>query len=179
LVYFPTDILYIWTGDSQAVQWAAPLLPLFVLGSAVLAISTFQYHLQFAYGKLRQHVVYNTFIAALSIPLIIYAAFSYGALGVAWVWLGFRLFGLLFWAAYIHHLFAPGLHKVWLLNDVLRPFFVSLFIVIVFDSLFAGNLSSSRLYGLLVVSVLTGFTIVAVLVTSFAADVRKFFMPLQ
>jgi len=121
LAFFPAKSVYLWTGDARAAEWTAPILPLFALGNALLAVSAFQYYLQYAYGRLRMHVQYNTFSVFISVPLIVYAAYRYGPLGVGWVWLGLRIFSLTIWSYCIHRVFTPGLHQTWLLKDVLAP----------------------------------------------------------
>lgn len=121
IALMPELVVYTWTGDREAARWAAPILPLFVLGSGLLVIVAFQYYLQYAFGILKYHVAYNTGSVLVNIPLIIYVALNHGALGVAWVWFGFRAFSLLLWVPFIHYRFLPGLHKKWLLKDVAFP----------------------------------------------------------
>lgn len=125
LSLFSYEIIYIWTGDSNAARWIAPVLPLFALGNGLLVIGAFQYYLQYAYGKLKIHVIFNTASAAVSIPLIVYAAIYYGAVGVGYVWLGLRVVSLLLWTPYVHRVFAAGLHVTWLLKDVLPAILAS------------------------------------------------------
>jgi O-antigen/teichoic acid export membrane protein len=120
---FSTELLYVWTGDMSAAEWAGPILFWYALGNGVLAISAFQYYLQFAHGKLRMHVIYNTISASIQIPVIMYAALEWGATGVALTWFILRLVSFVVWIPIVHRKFAPGIHKVWLLKDVL-PFLV-------------------------------------------------------
>ncbi|WP_298718250.1 hypothetical protein [uncultured Oceanisphaera sp.] len=119
IAMLPKTVVYVWTGDMEAAKWTAPILPLFVIGSGLLTIISFQYYLQYAYGLLKYHVAYNTASIIINIPLIFYAAFEYGAIGVAWIWMGFRILSLVAWVPFIHHRFAPGLHFKWLIQDVL------------------------------------------------------------
>jgi O-antigen/teichoic acid export membrane protein len=125
LSLFPYEIIYIWTGDQYAAEWITPVLPLFALGNGLLVIGAFQYYLQYAHGKLRIHVLFNTFSAAVSIPLIVYAAIHHGAVGVGYVWLGLRIVSLLLWTPYVHKIFAPGMHVTWLFKDVLPALLVA------------------------------------------------------
>lgn len=118
------ELLYSWTGDREASKWGADILFWYTMGNGILAITAFQYYLQFAHGKLSLHVKYNTFSAIVSIPLIIWSAYTYGAIGVAYVWFFFRLFSFLIWVPYIHNKFASGIHKNWILKDIL-PIFLS------------------------------------------------------
>lgn len=135
---FSTEMLYAWTGDRIAAKWAGPVLTWFVLGNGILAISTFQYSLQFAHGKLKLHVMNSTVSALVQVPIIIFAAFKYGVMGVAISWFATRLITFFIWPPIIHHYFAPGIHKKWLLED-LAPVFIMTCIMMAI----AGNLRGS------------------------------------
>lgn len=119
IAVFPHTVIYVWTGDTKAADWTAQVLPLFVIGSGLMGIIAFQYYLQYAHGYLRYHVIYNTAMVIATVPLITWAAFRYGPIGVGWVWLSFRLFALFFWLPFIHRKFARGIHVSWLGRDVL------------------------------------------------------------
>jgi len=121
---FSTELLFAWTGDKRAAEWAGPILFWFALGNGILAISAFQYYLQFAHGKLRMHVIYNSISASIQIPVMIYVAFEYGAMGVAITWFILRLISFIIWTPIVHYKFAPGIHWPWLFKDV-APIFVS------------------------------------------------------
>jgi|SaaInlLV_10m_DNA_2_1039722.scaffolds.fasta_scaffold00428_15 O-antigen/teichoic acid export membrane protein len=126
------ELLYSWTGNIEASKWAKDILFWYVMGNGILTIAAFQYSLQFGYGNLKMHIYYNTFSALISIPLIIWSAYNYGATGVAIVWFVFRLVSFLIWTPIVHHKFAPGVHKNWIIKDIM-PIFVStiLFILLV------------------------------------------------
>src|SRR5690554_338922 len=117
----PYSVLFVWTGNEEAARWGEQILPLFILGAAILAIVAFQYYLQYVYGNLKYHVRYNTFSVLANVPLIIFLAIEYGPIGVAWLWFGFRFLSLVVWVPFIHSRFAPGLNRVWFLEDVFRP----------------------------------------------------------
>ncbi|MBU1669086.1 oligosaccharide flippase family protein [bacterium] len=129
---FSYELLYSWTGDKEVSIWSQDILFWYVLGNGITAISAFQYYLQFAYGELKMHVQYNILLAVISIPLISWAAYTYGAIGVALVWFSLSLVSFLFWVPLVHHKFAPGMHKDWILKDIL-PIFLStlLFLTVV------------------------------------------------
>ncbi len=124
IAMYPVEVVYLWTGDRQAAEWAGPILFWYALGNGVLVISAFQYYLQFAHGKLRMHVIYNTLSACIQIPLIIYAACQWGASGVAITWFMIRLVSFVVWTPIVHYKFARGIHNVWLFKDIM-PFFIS------------------------------------------------------
>lgn len=115
---FSYEIIYAWTNNIKLAQWGGGILFWYVLGNGVLAISGLQYLLQFAYGSLKMHVQYNTIFAIISLPIIIFTAYHYSAIGVAFIWFILRVVSFLVWVPIVHHKFAPGIHKNWLLNDI-------------------------------------------------------------
>lgn len=174
LAFFPGEITYIWTGDRAAADWVAPVLPLFILGNGLLAIGAFQYYLQYAHGKLRLHVKFNTISAALSIPSISYAAFQYGPIGVGYVWLGFRLLSLLVWTPYVHKTYAPGLHNTWMLKDVLQPFGISAILLATLIYPLQGHFPADRIYGFFLIAIAVAFVTAITLIFSFNTEIRGY-----
>jgi len=124
-------LVFMWTGNETAASWAEEVLFWFALGNGLLAVGTFQYYLQFAYGKLKLHVLGSTISACIQIPVIAYAAIHYGAIGAAKAWFGVRLIFFLCWTPIVHSKFRQGFHKIWLLKGVLLvsvlPFLIVLF----------------------------------------------------
>jgi O-antigen/teichoic acid export membrane protein len=115
---FSTELLFAWTGDRVAAGWAGPILFWFVLGTGFYVVGGLQYMLQFAYGKVRLHVILNTFLAAVQVPVVIFVVLKHGAMGAAVAWFGLRLLTVLIWPPIVHHRFAPGIHRKWLVNDI-------------------------------------------------------------
>jgi O-antigen/teichoic acid export membrane protein len=144
IALFSTELLFAWTGDRKAAEWAAPILFWFALGNGILAISAFQYYLQFAHGKLRMHVIFNSISACIQIPVIVYAAFEYGALGVAAVWFVLRLILFIIWTPIVHNKFAPGIHWPWLLKDVAPSFFSTAILLFVINNMRLGFVEMDR-----------------------------------
>ena len=130
-------LIFLWTGNQRAAFWGEDILFWFSLGNGILAVAAFQYYLQFAYGKLKLHVVGSTLSACVQVPIIAYAAFNYGALGAAKAWFGVRLFFFLFWVPVVHRAFAKGLHMQWLIYNLLPLGIVALSVSIVGSQLSA------------------------------------------
>ncbi len=135
IAIYPNEILFLWTGDHTAADWAGPILRWFVLGNGILAIAAFQYYLQFAHGKLRLHLINSTINAVVQVPLLAYSAFEYGAIGVAYTWFGIRLITFLIFTAIVHHRFAKGLHLQWLVGDVMTGIGVTAIVLVPAHSL--------------------------------------------
>lgn len=106
-------VLYVWTGDAVLVQKAAPILQLYALGNAILTLGAFPYYLQYAKGNLRLHFIGNLITAILLIPVIIWAAKNYGAIGAGWAWVLIQLTYLLLWVSYVHKMIEPDINLQW------------------------------------------------------------------
>jgi len=119
IAFHSAELVFAWTGDQEAAQWSRLILPWYVLGSALMAATAFQFYLQYAHGQLRLHVWFSLISAALSIPLVVYAALEHGVHGAALAWFGLRMLTFLVWPPMVHKRFAAGLHRHWL-QDLLR-----------------------------------------------------------
>ncbi len=113
------QLLYAWTYNSDAANWGSKVLFWFVLGNAVVALNSFQYNLQYAYGDLKLHVKGSSISAVIQIPIIYYAANRYGAIGAGIAWFGFRLLWFLLWTPIIHKKFFPQMHLKWMFIDII------------------------------------------------------------
>ncbi len=112
--------LWAWTGDLELASTAAPILRLYAIGNALLALAGFPFYIQYARGALKLHIIGNLLLAAFLLPAAIFAATKFGAIGAAWVWVAVNLLYFGVWVAYVHHVLAPGLHLQWLLDDIAR-----------------------------------------------------------
>ncbi|MFA5944458.1 MAG: oligosaccharide flippase family protein [Candidatus Thermoplasmatota archaeon] len=119
LAAFARQILWAWTGDADASSDAAPVLALYAVGNAVLAIAAFPFYLQYAKGDLRLHVWGSIGFLVVLIPSLVTATLTFGTQGAAWTWLGANVLFLVAWVPVVHRRFTPGLHGPWLSRDVL------------------------------------------------------------
>lgn len=169
---FASELLYAWTGDKAAATWAGPILFWYALGNGLLAMDAFQYYLQYAHGKLKLHAVYYTVVGIISVPIIIFASRNYGALGAAMAWFGLRAVCFFVWPPIVHHQFASGIHRKWLLQDIL-PFFATTAILLVFLNMVKIPFNSLDRFGVVFALLGIGFVLLMcnVLVSRFLRDV--------
>nr|WP_152529084.1 oligosaccharide flippase family protein [Stutzerimonas azotifigens] len=144
IAFHARDLLFAWSGDAQAAQWSAAILPWYAAGSALLAVGAFQFYLQYAYGRLRMHIWYSLVSTAISIPVVAYAAFSAGALGAALAWFFLRLATLAIWPTIVHRRFAPELQGPWM-RDLLRVAAATALGLLLGEPLFDAIASEARL----------------------------------
>ena len=122
-------VLYAWTGDVELANQAAPVLQLYALGNAVLALSAFPYYLQYAKGNLKYHLIGNIISVLILIPAVVWAATHYGAIGAGWVWFLMQLFYLIFWVSYIHIKIEPNINWIWFKTFLPSILTVSIFVL--------------------------------------------------
>ena len=158
---YSTEVIYAWTGSQEAAKWGGDVLSWYALGNGVLAISAFQYYLQFAHGNLKMHVVYNAISAIIQIPIIIYSAINFGALGVAITWFVLRVITFILWTPIVHHKFAPGIHIKWLLLDIAPFLLSSLCFIAIFQKMDINFYSYERWQILIILSLMGGVILLA------------------
>lgn len=132
---FSYELLYLWTGNSEASAWAAPILFWYALGNGAVALLSFQYYMQYAHGDLKYHVRGNTYFGFIQIAIIVLSVHFYGAIGAAVAWFGLQTVFFLFWPWYIHNKFASGIHKDWLFKDIAPMFSVSMLYLFVLKNI--------------------------------------------
>lgn len=121
-------LLYAWTGDLGLATQAAPVLRLYALGNALLALAAFPYYLQYAKGKLKYHFIGSILSVIILIPTIIWAASYYGAVGAGWVWFLTQLTYLLFWVSFVHSKIEPNINIIWFKSFLPSILTVSVFV---------------------------------------------------
>lgn len=172
MVFFPFAIIYGWTGNTATAFWSVKILPLYAIGNGLLGIIGFQYYLQYAYGKLKLHIYYNTLLACISIPAVYFFAERYGAIGTGYVWMILNVTTLLTWTYIIHNKFLPGEHFNWLFFDVLLPLIITLgsfyFAYLVFNP----N-NYSRVEALMFIVAVTSVTMVLTFFMSFMREIKS------
>jgi O-antigen/teichoic acid export membrane protein len=118
MAWFAGPLLLAWTGNAEIVQRGAPILPLYVLGNVTVALLSLAFAVQFAFGKLRWHLIGSCVFGLFWVPGGYLAARHWGAVGTGWVWLSCNVLYLVSWLSYVHSRLLPGLWHRWLAFDV-------------------------------------------------------------
>jgi len=126
IALYSYELLYAWTGNIEASTWAAPILFWYSLGNGILAILAFQYYLQFAHGNLEYHIKFNTYFPLFALPIVFYAVTNYGAMGAGIAWFIIQLICFMIWPPYVHSKFAKGIHRDWMIIDILPSLLVTI-----------------------------------------------------
>jgi len=157
-------VLYAWTGDSNLAAQAAPVLQLYAIGNALLALTAFPYYLQYAKGNLKYHLIGNIVSVIVLIPAVIWAAKHYGAIGAGWVWLLMQLSYLVFWVSYVHFRIEPDINLEWFKSFIPSLVSVSLFVWLMMGWI---DHSGDRLAILFKIIVISVFSVIISLLSSF------------
>ena len=145
LSFFSGPILFMMTGDEEVAKWGQSILPWFALGSAFLALSAFQFHLQNAYGDLKLHVRSSTLSVIIQTPIIYVATINFGAIGAGVSWFFIRFLWFMIWAPLVHERLVPGFHKQWLIKDMIPILVSSCVAGFLVSQLFLEDFSDGRL----------------------------------
>lgn len=157
-------LLYAWTGDSNLAMQAAPVLQLYALGNALLALAAFPYYLQYAKGNLRYHFIGNIVSVLILVPCIVWAATHYGAIGAGWVWLLTQLVYLIFWVSYVHSKIEPSINIKWFKSFLPSLISVSIFVYVTMNWVdYSGN-RIAIIYKIITISIMS---IVLALISNF------------
>lgn len=155
--------LLAWTNNLELARNAAPILKLYALGNAFLALSAFPYYLQYAKGNLKYHIIGNILLVLILIPTIIWTARNFGGVGAGWVWLVTQVAYLILWVSYVHIKIEPGINIKWFTSFLPSLIYVYSFIALTSNWL---SLSDSRLLIIIKISLLSIISIFISLLSS-------------
>lgn len=174
IAVFGKELIYAWTGNKIAASWIAPILFWYALGNAFCTMQSFQYYLQYALGNLRLHVIFYTILSIIAVPMILFAAYLYGPIGIGMVWLLIQSTVLLVWSPIIHRKYAPGIHLAWIMRDIMSIFVAVTILLLCLRTISIHFELMSRVE---VFIILGGFGMVVLLGAALASSTcRNFFM---
>lgn len=118
---FARELVFVWTRDEAIAQSVAPMLTLLSLGTALHGVMYFPYALQLAYGLPRLPLKINLLLLCLLVPLTIFLASHFGAMGGALAWFLLHLVYVLLGSWLTHRELLVGIGGQWLLRDIAVP----------------------------------------------------------
>jgi O-antigen/teichoic acid export membrane protein len=101
-VFFPFQVMHLWTRNTETATFAAPILALLSIGSALNALLFLPYSLQLAFGWTKLSLMAGLISIALVIPVIILATKRFGPLGAAATWAILNLLNILIVVPVMH-----------------------------------------------------------------------------
>tara|TARA_R110002060_G_scaffold74577_1_gene83893 strand:+ start:7627 stop:9120 length:1494 start_codon:yes stop_codon:yes gene_type:complete len=166
------NVVYLFTDSIEAANWGGRILSYYSLGNAFLIVAGFQYYQQVAKGDLKYHVRYSIALLLISLPSIAILGNFYGALGVAALWLFFRVLAFVFWVPYIHGKMKTIKYSDWFILAVFPSLLISTFAYIILKS-YDTNIIENKI---LLLSQLVGFYLALLVITflSYKVKLTKF-----
>lgn len=126
LAVFAEDLVRVWTGNPGLAASVAPIIALLAIGSALHGVTYLPYALQLAYGMTRLPLMIIAILMLALVPLIVFLALNYGALGGALAWLVLHMLYIALTAWLTHRHLLKGVRTRWLLQDIGVPLLLSL-----------------------------------------------------
>ncbi|MGA9668138.1 MAG: oligosaccharide flippase family protein [Terracidiphilus sp.] len=140
LALFSTDILQLWTRNSEVAQGAGPIATLLVVGSALNGLMFLPYALQLAYGWTSIGLRITIGLTIIFVPAIWIMARNYGVLGAASMWPAFNCVYMAIGVPLTHRRLLKGQALRWL-GDVGLPFVAALFVALIGRRLAVASMS--------------------------------------
>lgn len=148
MALFSYHLLWLWTGNAEVAAMGASVLALYVVGNALQVIYTFCYSLQYACGNLTFNTRAFACFLPVFVPVIVWAAYHYGAVGTGAAWVGINLFLLFVWSRVVFARFVDAaFYRRWMVADVLPLMLLGLLVPLGFywalpEAVWAGRLST-------------------------------------
>ncbi len=120
------DLTLLWTRDREIANHVAPILALLAAGSALHAVMYFPYALQLAFGRPRIANQINATLLVVLVPLLVWLARTYGAVGGALAWLVLHVLYVAIGSWWTHKHILPALGLPWFTRDVCLPLVLAL-----------------------------------------------------
>lgn len=128
LVLLGYELVLVWTGNPAIASRVAPVIALLAIGSGLHGAMYFPYALQLAYGMTRLPLTINIILMMAFLPLVIYFALIFGALGGALAWMFLHVMYMLLGTWLTHRRLLRGVGVGWLLQDIGIPLILTLLI---------------------------------------------------
>lgn len=134
MIFLGEELLLVWTGDELIAKHAWQILAMYAVGNTFMAFSALPYYLQFAKGDLRMHLFGNALFVVFMVPLIIWMAGLYGAIGAGFVWMLSNILYFILWIGLVHERFSKSLHLSWLKINIIPIFIPVLIVALIINS---------------------------------------------
>lgn len=132
---YSEQILALWTRNPAIATSSAPIVSLFLIGTALNGAMHFPYALQLAFGKTRLPITINMILITVMIPTTLLLALRFGAIGGAGAWAVLNCVYLFVGTWLTHRSLLKGMGLRWLLADVGIPLGISLVVILSFGNM--------------------------------------------
>lgn len=124
LAVYPSEVVYVWSGNNDLQKHIAPILPILVFGSFVNVLSYIPTQLQIASGRTSSILKANTILIIVLSVLIALIIPQYQIIGAAWVWFAVNLLYLVGVSVLVHKEMLKTELIKWYVKDLIKPILV-------------------------------------------------------
>lgn len=143
IAFFPSQALFVFTGDDELSRKNGPVLTALILGGALHGTMNMPYAMQLAAGWTRLTIGTNLVAIATLVPLTWWSVQRFGVTGGAVAWLGLNLGYFLCTPQLMHRRLLPGEKLRWYLSDNFYPGSIALGVIAAIWTLHASSASRS------------------------------------
>lgn len=126
LILFPSEIVYVWTGDESVAESVSLLVPVLSLGTLFMCLMLIPFTLQLAYEWTSLTIYSNIISIVLFIPLTVYLVNDYGVIGAGFLMLFVYLFQFFIVTGFIHFRVFNKICIRWYFKIFIMPTFLLL-----------------------------------------------------
>jgi O-antigen/teichoic acid export membrane protein len=130
LSLFSHQIIYLWTQNAATTLAVAPILSIWVIGTALNGLMHVPYMAQLAHGWSRLTVIVNTIAAIIIIPAFLIFVPRYGVMAAAWIWVAINAGYILFAVPAMHLKILTHEKWKWYGVDVFAPLLTGLVVAL-------------------------------------------------
>lgn len=129
LIFFPYEVVFLWSGDEATALQAARVLPILAVGTLLSGMASLPITLQMAAGMPRLILSTNLAAVCTLAPAVYLIAPRFGAEGVAFLWVALGLAYVLVTAPAMHKWVLEREYARWLMRDLMAPAILAGFVV--------------------------------------------------
>lgn len=172
LVFFSSEVLYIWSGNSGLVSQVSLLVSLLVIGNALNGLMHLPYALQLANGWTGLALIQNLLAVAVTAPALYLMTERWGAEGAAFVWIILNAGYLLISVHFMHRRLLENEKWRWYFYDFVKPL-IAIAVPLLFARVIINNELGNFTTGLILLVALIFSTFMGVVSSNIIAP--KFF----
>jgi len=122
LSVFSKEIILLWTQDVATTDSVAPIVSVWIAGTALNGLMHIPYAAQLAHGWIKLTITMNIAAVLLMVPAVLFWVPKFGGIAAAWIWVAINS-GCAFFVITAMHTRILRLEKrPWFFQDVLQPF---------------------------------------------------------
>jgi len=142
IAFFSYEILLLWTGNPVTAENTYMLASILIIGTALNGLMNMPYALQLAHGWTRLTFYVNLLSVVLLVPLTMFMAWKFGAIGASFVWVILNSGYVIIAIQFMHRRLLKREKWIWYEKDVGIPMLVALATAGVFKWIAGGAYSS-------------------------------------